>query len=99
MRHPNSVEPVEVPKLRPGIKYFNVIASNYIIKKKLTPFASISQGVFMYVTNMHTFGRMLSTENYQMSHLHNDLWQIFENPKVRIGLSSSLGGGGDSIQA
>lgn len=35
----------------------------------------------MYVTNMHTFGRMLSTENYQMSHLHNDLWQIFENPK------------------
>uniref|UniRef100_A0AAZ3Q7H8 Procollagen-lysine,2-oxoglutarate 5-dioxygenase 1 n=1 Tax=Oncorhynchus tshawytscha TaxID=74940 RepID=A0AAZ3Q7H8_ONCTS len=40
-----------------------------------------SGGVFMYVTNMHTFGRMLSTENYQMSHLHNDLWQIFENPK------------------
>uniref|UniRef100_A0A4W5R4N3 Procollagen-lysine,2-oxoglutarate 5-dioxygenase 1 n=1 Tax=Hucho hucho TaxID=62062 RepID=A0A4W5R4N3_9TELE len=40
-----------------------------------------NKGVFMYVTNMHTFGRMLSTENYQMSHLHNDLWQIFENPK------------------
>uniref|UniRef100_A0A673YF35 Procollagen-lysine,2-oxoglutarate 5-dioxygenase 1 n=1 Tax=Salmo trutta TaxID=8032 RepID=A0A673YF35_SALTR len=59
----------------------NKVTSNYIIKKRLTPFASISQGVFMYVTNMHTFGRMLSTENYQMSHLHNDLWQIFENPK------------------
>uniref|UniRef100_A0AAQ4QB01 Procollagen-lysine,2-oxoglutarate 5-dioxygenase 1 n=1 Tax=Gasterosteus aculeatus aculeatus TaxID=481459 RepID=A0AAQ4QB01_GASAC len=38
------------------------------------------QGVFMYVTNMHTFGRILSTQNYQTSHLHNDLWQIFENP-------------------
>ncbi|XP_066500754.1 procollagen-lysine,2-oxoglutarate 5-dioxygenase 1 isoform X2 [Hoplias malabaricus] len=38
------------------------------------------QGVFMYVTNMHTFGRVLNTENYQMDHLHNDLWQIFENP-------------------
>uniref|UniRef100_A0AAR2ITI9 Procollagen-lysine,2-oxoglutarate 5-dioxygenase 1 n=1 Tax=Pygocentrus nattereri TaxID=42514 RepID=A0AAR2ITI9_PYGNA len=38
------------------------------------------QGVFMFVTNMHTFGRVLSTENYQMNHLHNDLWQIFENP-------------------
>uniref|UniRef100_A0AAR2L5H0 Procollagen-lysine,2-oxoglutarate 5-dioxygenase 1 n=1 Tax=Pygocentrus nattereri TaxID=42514 RepID=A0AAR2L5H0_PYGNA len=37
-------------------------------------------GVFMFVTNMHTFGRVLSTENYQMNHLHNDLWQIFENP-------------------
>ncbi|KAM7405452.1 hypothetical protein PAMP_012713 [Pampus punctatissimus] len=39
-----------------------------------------NKGVFMYVTNMHTFGRILSTENYQTSHLHNDLWQIFENP-------------------
>lgn len=37
----------------------------------------------MYVTNMHTFGRILSTENYQTDHLHNDLWQIFENPEVR----------------
>lgn len=32
---------------------------------------------------MHTFGRILSTENYQTGHLHNDLWQIFENPLVR----------------
>ncbi|XP_028266403.1 procollagen-lysine,2-oxoglutarate 5-dioxygenase 1 [Parambassis ranga] len=39
-----------------------------------------TKGVFMYVTNMHTFGRILSTENYQTNHLHNDLWQIFENP-------------------
>uniref|UniRef100_A0A673I4C1 Procollagen-lysine,2-oxoglutarate 5-dioxygenase 1 n=1 Tax=Sinocyclocheilus rhinocerous TaxID=307959 RepID=A0A673I4C1_9TELE len=39
-----------------------------------------NKGVFMFVTNMHTFGRVLSTENYQTNHLHNDLWQIFENP-------------------
>ncbi|XP_066546669.1 procollagen-lysine,2-oxoglutarate 5-dioxygenase 1 isoform X2 [Amia ocellicauda] len=39
-----------------------------------------NQGVFMYITNRHQFGRILSTENYQTSHLHNDLWQIFENP-------------------
>ncbi|XP_048097557.1 procollagen-lysine,2-oxoglutarate 5-dioxygenase 1 isoform X1 [Alosa alosa] len=38
------------------------------------------QGMFMYVTNLHTYGRVLSTENYQTNHLHNDLWQIFENP-------------------
>ncbi|XP_029911050.1 procollagen-lysine,2-oxoglutarate 5-dioxygenase 1 isoform X2 [Myripristis murdjan] len=38
-----------------------------------------SKGVFMYATNMHTFGRILSTENYETQHLHNDLWQIFEN--------------------
>ena len=43
-----------------------------------------SQGVFLYVTNMHTFGRILSVENYQTKHLHNDLWQIFENPVVRF---------------
>ncbi|KAM9855658.1 procollagen-lysine,2-oxoglutarate 5-dioxygenase 1 isoform 1-T1 [Aulostomus maculatus] len=39
-----------------------------------------NKGIFMYVMNTHTFGRILSTENYQTSHLHNDLWQIFENP-------------------
>lgn len=39
-----------------------------------------NKGIFMHVTNMHTFGRILSTDNYQTSHLHNDLWQIFENP-------------------
>ena len=40
----------------------------------------------MYVTNLHTFGRILSTENYQTEHLHNDLWQIFENPTVGISI-------------
>ncbi|CAF94612.1 unnamed protein product, partial [Tetraodon nigroviridis] len=39
-----------------------------------------NKGIFMYVTNVHTFGHILSTENYQTQHLHNDLWQIFENP-------------------
>ncbi|XP_032818072.1 procollagen-lysine,2-oxoglutarate 5-dioxygenase 2-like isoform X1 [Petromyzon marinus] len=36
-------------------------------------------GVFMYLTNHHEFGRLISTENYNTTHLHNDLWQIFEN--------------------
>ncbi|KAM4738084.1 procollagen-lysine,2-oxoglutarate 5-dioxygenase 1 isoform 2-T2 [Anableps anableps] len=39
-----------------------------------------NKGVFMYVSNLHTFGRILSTEKYKTEHLHNDLWQIFENP-------------------
>lgn len=42
------------------------------------------QGIFMFVTNMDTFGRILSTDNYQTKHLHNDLWQMFENPKVSV---------------
>lgn len=44
---------------------------------------SVLQGVFMYLTNRHQFGHILSLENYQTSHLHNDLWQIFSNPEVR----------------
>ncbi|XP_030640838.1 procollagen-lysine,2-oxoglutarate 5-dioxygenase 1 [Chanos chanos] len=39
-----------------------------------------NKGIFMFVSNMFKFGRVLSTENYQTNHLHNDLWQIFENP-------------------
>ncbi|KAM5163708.1 procollagen-lysine,2-oxoglutarate 5-dioxygenase 2 isoform 2-T2 [Mantella aurantiaca] len=37
-------------------------------------------GVFMYITNRHEFGRLISTANYNISHYNNDLWQIFENP-------------------
>lgn len=37
------------------------------------------QGVFMFVTNRQLFGHLLSLDNYQTSHLHNDLWQIFQN--------------------
>ncbi|KAM8927581.1 procollagen-lysine,2-oxoglutarate 5-dioxygenase 1 [Pelodytes ibericus] len=37
------------------------------------------QGVFMFVTNRQEFGHILSVDNYQTTHLHNDLWQIFQN--------------------
>uniref|UniRef100_A0A8C9L7G2 Procollagen-lysine,2-oxoglutarate 5-dioxygenase 1 n=1 Tax=Pavo cristatus TaxID=9049 RepID=A0A8C9L7G2_PAVCR len=40
-----------------------------------------NRGVFMYLTNRHQFGHILSLENYQTAHLHNDLWQIFSNPE------------------
>ncbi|XP_072307017.1 procollagen-lysine,2-oxoglutarate 5-dioxygenase 2 isoform X2 [Eucyclogobius newberryi] len=38
------------------------------------------KGVFMYITNRHEFGRLISTANYNVSHFNSDLWQIFENP-------------------
>ncbi|XP_072428108.1 procollagen-lysine,2-oxoglutarate 5-dioxygenase 2 isoform X2 [Chiloscyllium punctatum] len=38
------------------------------------------QGIFMYITNLYEFGRLLSTENYNASHVHGDLWEIFSNP-------------------
>lgn len=45
-------------------------------------FSCLLQGVFMYITNRHEFGRLISTANYNISHYNNDLWQIFENPVV-----------------
>ncbi|PWA18176.1 hypothetical protein CCH79_00004136 [Gambusia affinis] len=38
------------------------------------------KGVFIYITNRHEFGRLISTANYNVSRYNNDLWQIFENP-------------------
>ncbi|XP_061777230.1 procollagen-lysine,2-oxoglutarate 5-dioxygenase 2 [Nerophis ophidion] len=38
------------------------------------------KGVFMYLTNRHAFGRLVSTANYNTSRSNGDLWQIFENP-------------------
>uniref|UniRef100_H3A9R4 Procollagen-lysine,2-oxoglutarate 5-dioxygenase 1 n=1 Tax=Latimeria chalumnae TaxID=7897 RepID=H3A9R4_LATCH len=39
-----------------------------------------NQGVFMFITNRHEFGRTVSIATYKTTQLHNDLWQIFENP-------------------
>uniref|UniRef100_A0A665UCK9 procollagen-lysine 5-dioxygenase n=1 Tax=Echeneis naucrates TaxID=173247 RepID=A0A665UCK9_ECHNA len=54
---------------------------NYFVLEKLDPdMAFCRNGVFMYLTNRHDFGRLISTANYNISHYNNDLWQIFENP-------------------
>ena len=37
----------------------------------------------MYATNLNEFGRLLETDNYRTKMLHNDLWEIFDNKKVR----------------
>ena len=37
----------------------------------------------MYATNLNEFGRLLETDNYRTNMLHNDLWEIFDNKKVR----------------
>uniref|UniRef100_A0A6I8NJN9 Procollagen-lysine,2-oxoglutarate 5-dioxygenase 1 n=1 Tax=Ornithorhynchus anatinus TaxID=9258 RepID=A0A6I8NJN9_ORNAN len=39
------------------------------------------QDVFMFLTNRQPFGHLLSLENYQTTHLHNDLWEVFSNPE------------------
>ncbi|XP_054838690.1 procollagen-lysine,2-oxoglutarate 5-dioxygenase 2 isoform X2 [Eublepharis macularius] len=58
---------------------------NYFARERLDPDMALCRnfremGVFMYITNRHEFGRLLSTANYNTSHYNNDLWQIFENP-------------------
>lgn len=44
----------------------------------------------MYLSNLHEFGRLVSTANYNTSHYNSDLWQIFENPVVSPSLARSL---------
>uniref|UniRef100_A0A672KT68 Procollagen-lysine, 2-oxoglutarate 5-dioxygenase 3 n=1 Tax=Sinocyclocheilus grahami TaxID=75366 RepID=A0A672KT68_SINGR len=43
----------------------------------------VLQGVFMFVSNRDEFGRLISSTNYNISRLHPDMWQIFDNPVVR----------------
>ncbi|KAM4563127.1 procollagen-lysine,2-oxoglutarate 5-dioxygenase 1 [Odontesthes bonariensis] len=71
---------VKASLLRSELKDYELFTSDSLDPDMAFCHAVRSQGIFMYVTNMHTFGRILSTENYQTSHLHNDLWQIFQNP-------------------
>ncbi|KAM4718872.1 procollagen-lysine,2-oxoglutarate 5-dioxygenase 2 isoform 2-T2 [Anableps anableps] len=58
---------------------------NHFVLEKLDPDMALCRnsremGVFMYITNRHDFGRLISTANYNTSRYNNDLWQIFENP-------------------
>ncbi|XP_042347461.1 procollagen-lysine,2-oxoglutarate 5-dioxygenase 1 isoform X1 [Plectropomus leopardus] len=76
----SSVYLVKASLLRSELPDYELFNSNILDPDMAFCHNIRSKGVFMYVTNMHTFGRILSTDNYETSHLHNDLWQIFENP-------------------
>lgn len=36
---------------------------------------------FMYVNNQHHFGHLIDSENFETNHLHNELYEIFNNPQ------------------
>ena len=42
------------------------------------------QGIFMYVSNMKYYGNLINYDDFDTSHLHNDFYQIFQNPYVSI---------------
>ena len=44
----------------------------------------VFQNRFMYLNNQHNFGHLVDTDNYATTHLHNDLYEIFNNPQVLI---------------
>lgn len=37
-------------------------------------------GVFMYVDNQFYYGHLVNSAHYETSHVHNDLYSIFDNP-------------------
>ncbi|XP_038164916.1 procollagen-lysine,2-oxoglutarate 5-dioxygenase 1 [Cyprinodon tularosa] len=76
----SSVYLVKASLLQSELKDYKLFTSQSLDSDMAFCHSVRSKGVFMYVTNLHTFGRILSTENYKTEHLHNDLWQIFENP-------------------
>ncbi|XP_067383244.1 procollagen-lysine,2-oxoglutarate 5-dioxygenase 1 isoform X2 [Channa argus] len=76
----SSVYLMKASLLRSELSDFELFKSNNLDPDMAFCHNVRNKGIFMYVTNMHSFGRILSTENYQTAHLHNDLWQIFENP-------------------
>ncbi|XP_070401030.1 procollagen-lysine,2-oxoglutarate 5-dioxygenase 1 isoform X2 [Nothobranchius furzeri] len=75
----SSVYLVEAGVLRSDLKQNQLFTSSSLDPDMAFCHNVRSQGIFMFVSNMDTFGRILSTENYRTEHLHNDLWQIFEN--------------------
>lgn len=77
----SSVYLMKAGLLRSELSDFELFQSNNLDPDMAFCHNIRSKGIFMYVTNMQRFGRILSTENYQTGHFQNDLWQIFENPQ------------------
>ena len=48
------------------------------------------QGIFMYATNRKTLGHLVDYDNMDTSHLHNDLYQMKQNPYVSTGINSEF---------
>ena len=40
------------------------------------------QGHFMYVSNLEEYGHLLNRDSYTTDHLHNDMYQMFDNRLV-----------------
>ena len=38
----------------------------------------------MYVSNLEEYGHLLNADNFDTSHLNNDMYMIFDNRLVRI---------------
>ncbi|KAM7543176.1 hypothetical protein Aperf_G00000010653 [Anoplocephala perfoliata] len=36
--------------------------------------------IFLFVDNQEYFGHLVNPDTYNFSHLHNDMWQLFDNP-------------------
>ena len=36
----------------------------------------------MYVSNLHSYGHLINEENYETTHLHNDMYNLFHNRLV-----------------
>lgn len=46
------------------------------------------QGHFMYVSNLDEYGHLLNADNFDTSHLNNDMYMIFDNRLVGSKLAS-----------
>ena len=40
------------------------------------------QGNFMYVSNLEEYGHLINADDYDTSHLHNDMFSLFDNRVV-----------------
>ena len=45
----------------------------------------------MFVDNREVFGRLTNPTTFGLLHLHNDLWQVFDNPIVSVHFASKYG--------
>ncbi|KAL4631429.1 procollagen-lysine,2-oxoglutarate 5-dioxygenase 3-like [Arapaima gigas] len=66
--------------LRSRLAHINLFSQNDMDPDMVFCRTVRDQGVFMFVSNRDEFGRLISSANYNTSHLYPDMWQIFDNP-------------------
>eukprot|EP00794_Sanderia_malayensis_P015035 gene15035-16588_t len=68
------IKATAIKDMKPNVYHSEYLDADMVFSNNLR-----NDGVFMYITNMEYFGHLKDGDNYQTTHKHNDMYELFNN--------------------